>query len=184
MDALQCMGAVRMRVQTADKNTTIIHTNPVNVLTSCEAKSCMFVRNKKIYFCLQLKQSIITLPPVKSPSPVDSYIKIHPYICLELFLLVNSAWSVHISLLIQRRLFHQRKHHYEYRTRILAGSKQFEVNDGFFFFFTNMQLFASQEMDWSGVDYLWIIVMFLSAVWTLILTAPIHCRGFTGEQVM
>ncbi len=33
-------------------------------------------------------------------------------------------------------------------------------------------------MDWSGVDYLWIIVMFLSAVWTLILTAPI------GEQVM
>ncbi len=32
-------------------------------------------------------------------------------------------------------------------------------------------------MDWSGVDYLWIIVMFLSAVWTLILTAPIHCRA-------
>ncbi len=25
--------------------------------------------------------------------------------------------------------------------------------------------------------FLWIIVMFLSAVWTLILTAPIHCRG-------
>uniref|UniRef100_A0A671KS68 Stereocilin n=1 Tax=Sinocyclocheilus anshuiensis TaxID=1608454 RepID=A0A671KS68_9TELE len=30
----------------------------------------------------------------------------------------------------------------------------------------------------------WIIVMFLSAVWTLMLTAPIHCRGSTGEQVM
>ncbi len=26
--------------------------------------------------------------------------------------------------------------------------------------------------------------MFLSAVGTLILTAPIHCRGSTGEQVM
>ncbi len=39
-------------------------------------------------------------------------------------------------------------------------------------------------MDWSGVDYLWIIVMFLSAVWTLILTAPIHCRGSIAEQVM
>ncbi len=26
--------------------------------------------------------------------------------------------------------------------------------------------------------------MFLSAVWTLILTAPIHCRGSIGEQVM
>ncbi len=39
-------------------------------------------------------------------------------------------------------------------------------------------------MDWSGVDHLWIIVMFLSAVWTLILTAPIHCRGSIAEQVM
>ncbi len=27
------------------------------------------------------------------------------------------------------------------------------------------------------MDYLLIIVVFLSAVWTLILTAPIHCRG-------
>ncbi len=34
------------------------------------------------------------------------------------------------------------------------------------------------------VDYLWITVMFLSAVWTLILTAPIHCRGSIGEQEM
>ncbi len=33
-------------------------------------------------------------------------------------------------------------------------------------------------------DYLWIIVMFLSVVWTLILTAPIHCRWSIGEQVM
>ncbi len=39
-------------------------------------------------------------------------------------------------------------------------------------------------MSWSCVDCLWIIVMFLSAVWTLILTAPIHCRGSTGEQVL
>ncbi len=28
-------------------------------------------------------------------------------------------------------------------------------------------------MDWSGVDYCDV----LSAVWTLILTAPIHCRA-------
>ncbi len=39
-------------------------------------------------------------------------------------------------------------------------------------------------MGWSGVDYLWIIVMFLSVVLTLILMAPIHCRGSIGEQVM
>ncbi len=25
------------------------------------------------------------------------------------------------------------------------------------------------------MDYLWIIVMFVSTIWTLILTAPIHC---------
>ncbi len=33
----------------------------------------------------------------------------------------------------------------------------------------------------SCVDYLWIIVMFLSAVWTLILMAPIDC---TGEKLV
>ncbi len=38
MDALQWMGAVRMRVQTADKNITIIHTTPVHQLTSGEDK--------------------------------------------------------------------------------------------------------------------------------------------------
>ncbi len=47
---------------------------------------------------------------------------------------------------------------------------------------TNTQFFLN--MDWGGVNYLWIIVMFLSAVWTLILTAPIHCRGSISEQVM
>ncbi len=45
-------------------------------------------------------------------------------------------------------------------------------------FLTNMRLFASQ--DTTG----WIVVMFLSAVRTLIVTAPIHCRGSIGEQVM
>ncbi len=39
MDALQWMGAVRMRVQTADKNITIIHTTPVHQLMSWEDKS-------------------------------------------------------------------------------------------------------------------------------------------------
>ncbi len=45
-------------------------------------------------------------------------------------------------------------------------------------------LLQKMLMHWSGVEYLWIMVMFLSAVWTLILTAPIHCRGSIGEQVM
>ncbi len=42
------------------------------------------------------------------------------------------------------------------------------------FFITNIQLFTSKTLN---VDYLWIIVMFLSAVWTLIPTAPIHYKN-------
>ncbi len=40
-------------------------------------------------------------------------------------------------------------------------------------FLTNTQLFPSQDVNWwTGV--VWIIRDVLSAVWTLILTAPIH----------
>ncbi len=45
---------------------------------------------------------------------------------------------------------------------------------------TNMQILASQDINW-WVGVVWIIVMFLSGVWTLILTAPIHCIGSIGE---
>ncbi len=48
MDALQWMGAVRMRVQTADTNITIIHTTPVQQLTSWEAKK-LHVYKKQIH---------------------------------------------------------------------------------------------------------------------------------------
>ncbi len=67
----------------------------------------------------------------------------------------------------------------------MNGLKLKHLNDGFVsykhwaFHFTRCSL-----MDRSHVGYLSIIVMFLSAVWTLILTAPIHCRWFVGEQVM
>ncbi len=50
-------------------------------------------------------------------------------------------------------------------------------------FLTNTHLLASLDVNWwTGV--VWIIVMFLSDVWTLILTAPIHCRASIAEQVM
>ncbi len=53
MDYLQWMGAVRMRVQTADKNITIIHTTPVHQLTSCEVKKkCVY--KKQFLFNLKL----------------------------------------------------------------------------------------------------------------------------------
>ncbi len=40
--------------------------------------------------------------------------------------------------------------------------------------------FRFTRMDWSGVDYCDVFI----SCWTLILTAPIHCRGSIGEQVM
>ncbi len=52
--------------------------------------------------------------------------------------------------------------------------------DGFVFIQTYSFLLHNMLID--GLE--WIIVMFLSAVWTLILTAPIHCRGSIGELVM
>ncbi len=39
-------------------------------------------------------------------------------------------------------------------------------------------------MYWSGVDYLWIIVMFYQLFLALILTAPIHSRGSIVDKVM
>ncbi len=35
-----------------------------------------------------------------------------------------------------------------------------------------------------GLKWCGLLVMFLSAVWTLILTAPIHCRASIGETLM
>ncbi len=55
----------------------------------------------------------------------------------------------------------------------------------FLFFYKHFSLYKMLIYKlYSRVDYLWIIVMFLSAVWILILTAPIHSRGSIGEQVM
>ncbi len=50
-------------------------------------------------------------------------------------------------------------------------------------FLTNMQL-SLHKMLIDGLKSVVWIIMFLSAVWTLILMAPIHCRGSIGEQVM
>ncbi len=54
----QWMGAIRMRVQTAGENIAqVIHNPSVHQLTSCEMKSCVFVRNKSIIKMFQLQKS-------------------------------------------------------------------------------------------------------------------------------
>ncbi len=100
------------------KNITIIkyHITPVHQLMSCEAKSCLFVRNKCIIFlppncCFLSKyESIIhnnASSSEKAHRLLSSHIKIHQHICLVLLWTVyacKSAWSVHISFLIQKCL--------------------------------------------------------------------------------
>ncbi len=51
MGPLQWMGAVRIRVQTADKNISHlkIDMTAVHQLTSSEVKSCVFIKNKQIH---------------------------------------------------------------------------------------------------------------------------------------
>ncbi len=74
--------------------------------------------------------------------------------------------------------------YYGQRTRVTAKSKNLKLKMSVLdLFLTNTQLFTSQDINLC-IEVVWIIVMFLSAVWTLILTAPIHCRGSIGEQVM
>ncbi len=82
----------------------------------------------------------------KSASPVISHIKIHPHLCLELFCLVNSAWSVQISLLIQTRtLFHWRKSYYGLWTRILVKNILMDL----------FQLLSSPDVNWwTGVVWI------------------------------
>ncbi len=63
MDPLQWMGAVRMRVQTADKNITIIRTPQVHNSMSCE-KLRVCIKSIKVFLilnhCFQLKyESVI-----------------------------------------------------------------------------------------------------------------------------
>ncbi len=49
------MGAVRMRVQIADKNITIIHTTPIYQLTTCKSKNMFVKKEKKGFVLLVLK---------------------------------------------------------------------------------------------------------------------------------
>ncbi len=77
VDPLQCMGAFRMRVQTADKNITVVHKTPVHHLTSCKVKSCMFVRKKSIKMLLMSNKSFILFSPLKKLSHLNRERNMH-----------------------------------------------------------------------------------------------------------
>ncbi len=97
---------------------------------------------------------------------------------------VHNIWSLLISLLNQARWrFHWRKCYVW--TRILSGSnglKLKHINDVFVYYKNSS--FSLHKMLIDGLEWCWLVVEYYIAVWTLILTAPIHCRGSIGEQVM
>ncbi len=110
------------------------------------------------------------LPLLKKSIPCCPHTSKSTYIFVKnyfgLVLLVNSAWSVHISLLIQMR-----------EINIMDSKFIFMWKKLFVVFYKHSSSLHKTLIFTTGVDFLWIIVRFLSAVWTLILTAPIHCRG-------
>ncbi len=163
-----------VRVQTADKNITIINTTPVHQLPSSEEKSCMFAKNHNHH--LWWKYTSIIHNNASSSKKVHLLLS-SQNICLELFWTVfTGAWSADFSP--DSDCFTGESIWKEDSSRS-NGLKIETFNDGFVSYKLHNMLIDVL----SGVDYLWIIVMFLSAVWTLILTAPIHWRGSICKQV-
>ncbi len=144
-------------------------------------KSCVFVRNIHPLDVFNLKL-VLLAKIIVHKSIILQWKCTHMFVlnCFRLFWIVNSIWYV----LIQTRWLFQCRESY-FMDYGLTWEQRFEVkhlNDGFVFH-ANTLFWASQDVNWwTGV--VWIIGMFLSAVQTLILTAPIHCRGSIGEQVM
>ncbi len=136
-------------------------------------KNHVFVRNKYIIKLFKPpKQSRIhynTSSSKRIHPLLSCHSKIHWHICL-LFFCVNSAWS--ISLLIQVRLFCSQR-----KNNIMYYKLEFEVKT-----ILMISFLTSQDINWwTGVDYCYVFIICLVS---LILTAPIHCRGSSGEQYL
>ncbi len=159
------MGAVRMRVQTADKNITIIYTTLVNQLMSWEVKSCMCVRNKIYHKCISghnkksLHNNVSSSEKYKKKSfspDSDS---------MFFFFTGGSVFSQIIN---------------SYEVTVIELKY---LNYGIIFLQTCKFPLLKTLID--GLESCGLFcVMFLLAVWTLILTAPIHCNGSICEQVI
>ncbi len=123
----------------------------------------MFER-KQIY-----RQCILTLNSRvlqwKSASSVALSIKIHRHITVFIW----KRWLIcaYFSLDSDEMTSHLRKQYYWWRTFIFSWMQWFEIKmsyDQFVYFKHTTFWFTKPLMDWSRVDYLWIIVRFLSAV--------------------
>ncbi len=176
------MGVVRMRVWTADKkhhnNPQVIHMTPVHQLMSCEVKSYMFVW----WILAKIPYSIIILPPVKKSIPccllTSKSTEIFVKNCFWLFFsFVNRAWSVHISLLIQKSNIMDRG----LVAYFIVWSQKYL--DEWWISFLQTHSFLLHKTLIDGLESWGLLVDYsdvLSAVWTLVLMALIHCRWSIG----
>ncbi len=143
-----------MRIIFFNRLTALVRTNPFDVIFNF-VTSGQNITISMIYNAHLVKKFIVYCPLTS---------KSLRFICSELFWTVFA--SVDIYLLNQIR-------------QLFTAKTKTSV------FLTNTLLLTSQDVSWwSHGNYLWIIVMFLSAACTLILTAPIYCRGSIGEQVI
>ncbi len=147
-------------------NPQVIHTTPGHQLTYFEVKSYVFVRNKYISSASEEKHAVYK----------------H---CLEAKVVQSSSKQIRWSILMWEDnrgwTFFWRKCYFGLWTSILSRRNSLKIC----FLKTHscsLHITLIDGLEWCGllVDYCDI----LSAVWTLILMAPIHCRGPIGEQVV
>ncbi len=166
MDALQWMGAVRMR---ADKNITIIHSTPVHQLTSGEDKRW----NKSSIFWLKY-ESIIYNNSSSSEKVFWSESGEKSASDQAAFKTVqNSSKQICVWILMWETtadaLFHWRKSYYGLWTHILVQKCW------------NCFSFCLLQMLTDGLECCGLLWCFYQ---NLILTAPIHCRPSIAETLM
>ncbi len=153
-----------MRVQTADENITIIHTTPVHQLMSCEAKSCVFVRNKFIKMFLTSNLwflSIILLSPLKkviSSESGEKYAQIKH--CLQVKTVQKTVLKKYVGEFWCER--QQDMDLFTEESVIMENGLIFHISYLIFknvlmmdMFLTNTQLLASQDINWwTGVEWI------------------------------
>ncbi len=155
--ALQWMGAIRIRVQIADKNNSVIHTTPVHQLMTCEEKSCVFIRNK----------SIIKAFLTSNPCPLSS---VHNIVFSNEKVILSESGEKYAQIPIYKKnsskqmgrgfwckrttgdgLFYWRKYYFGLKTGILVKSESLKLKslDGLFY------LFKFSNFKTSKVNFTW-----------------------------
>ncbi len=122
----------------------------------------------------------------KSPSPVVlSYQNTSTVFTFKWCLICE-----HFCPIQTRPIFHWRKQYCGERTQsqpLVEIEVSWKKEKSWWICFLQTYSFSPPKMLTDGLQLHWLLVdymLFLSAVWTLIMTAPIHCWGSIGEQVM